>query len=328
MERRRFVLFAFTALAPGVPAPVRAQPPGKPVRIGTIWAGTTAGSAHLMRGFVRGLGDAGFVEGKNISLLSIFADGKPENLKPNAERLSRDKVEVIFAAGNAAVDAARQAAPATPIVFALTGDPVKLGFVKSLNRPGGNLTGTTLSMPDIIGKRVEILREVLPRAARLGVLFLPAEPTAPTYLSLFQESAKRVGLEVIKVPASEAGDLTAAFRELEAARVDVVAVLDNPAYHGFREAIVAAAARHRLPTLHGNPEYSDLGGLLYYGTDLAESCRQAARLVARILGGAKPADLPVEQPLRFQLIVNLKTARSLGITIPQVVLLRADRVIE
>jgi putative ABC transport system substrate-binding protein len=147
-------------------------------------------------------------------------------------------------------------------------------------------------------------------------------------MPVVEEAAKRGGMEVVKTPANEAGDLEAAFRQLEAARVDAVIVVDNPAFHGFREAIVAAAAKHRLPTVHGNPEYSDLGGLLYYGTDLAESCRQAARLVAKILRGAKPADLPVEQPLRFQLFVNLKTARSLGITIPQIVLLRADRVIE
>ena len=321
------MLIALLAFA-AAPKTSRAQAPGKPARIGTIWAGTAAGSQHLMRGFVRGLEDAGLVEGKNIVLETIYADGRPERLGPFAAQLAHVKVEVIFAAGNAAVDAVRQKAPSTPTVFALTADPVKLGFVKSLSRPGGNLTGTTIMGAELSGKRLELLHELLPRATKLGVLYHPAEPSAPIYLQYLEEAAKRIRFELLKVPASKASELEGVFSRLATAGVDAVVVVDNPTFHGFREAIAGAAVKHRLPSVHGNPEYSELGGLLYYGTDLAESCRQAARLVASILRGTKPADLPVEQPTRFQLFVNLKTARALGIAVPRTVLLRADRVIE
>ena len=325
-ERLRLLLWLMGAAAfPGVAV---AQAPGPLARVGVMWAGTTAGSAHLMRALVLGMKEAGFVQGENLAVQTIYAEGQPARLKPFATELVRTKVHVIFAAGNDAVEAAMQAAPSTPIVFALTGDPVQLGFVKSLNRPGGNLTGTTLMIFDVMGKRVQIVREALPRAARLGVLYRAEEPTTPTVVPLVEQTAKQLGMEIVKAAASQARDLEAAFAQLAASRAEAVVVVDNPTFHGFRQAIVETALKHRLPTMHGNPEYSDLGGLLFYGTDLAESCRQAARLVAKILRGSKPADTPVEQPTKFNFVVNLKTARALGLTIPQSILLRADRVIE
>jgi len=277
--------------------------------------------------FRKGLSELGYVEGQNIHVEYRFAGGSTERLAEFAEELVRLKVDVIVAGSTQSIDAARQATRTIPIVFPVTFDPVESGFVTSLARPGGNLTGLSTVNPDAAAKRVELMKEIMPRISRLAVLRNPTNSGSQFPLKETEAGAKRLAIRVQVIEVRDANQLAGAFSTASKARADALIVLADALFFAHRGQVAELGIRHRLPTMFDDAQSVDAGGLISYGANLADLFRRAAVYVNKILKGAKPEDLPVEQPTKFEFIVNLKTAKQIGLTIPPNVLARADRVI-
>jgi putative ABC transport system substrate-binding protein len=329
MDRRRFLL---TSLAGALAAPLaaEAQKAATIARIGYL-APNIAASLHLPEAFRQGLRDLGDVEGRNVVIEYRDAEGKFERLPALAAELVALKVDVIVAGGTPAALTAKQATRTLPIVFVGPGDPVTSGLVTSLARPGGNATGLSSFAPELVGKCLERLKQAVPGVGRVAALWQPGglgERTDKDVLKEAEAAARALGVRLQFVEARGPENFDSAFSEMTRARAGALTVLPGSMFVNERRRLVELAANNRLPAVYPWREGVDAGGLMSYGPDLADLFRRAATYVDRIAKGAKPADLPVEQPSKFELVSNLKTAEALGLTIPPSLLLRADQVIE
>ena len=283
----------------------------------------------VLDSFRQGLRERGYVEGQNTVIEYRSADGKIERLPALAAELARLKVDLIIAGSTPMARAAQQATSTIPIVAPVMGDPVGDGLVASLARPGGNITGSTFLSPELVPKRLALLKEALPKVSRVAALWHPGafgDRTTRDMLKQTEAAARALGVQLQLVEVRGLDEIDRAFSTMTKERPDALVVFPSPMLFGGRSRIVDLAAKHRLPSMTGNREYVEVGGLIAYGASVTDLYRRAATYVDKILKGAKPADLPVEQPTRFELVINLKTAKALGLTIPQSLLGRADEV--
>jgi len=307
-----------------------AQQQGRIWRVGFLTTRRRPDSidADFMGGFPRGMRELGYVEGKNLVIEWRFADGNNERLPELAAELVRLKMDVMLSGSAQAISALRKASTTIPIVMASSGDPIGSGFVKSLARPGGNITGLSNLQSDMSTKQLELLLGMLPKLSRVAVLVNPVNPTLVAYLKNVQSAAQRAGITVLPVEARTEQEIENAFRTMTQGKAEAVMVAADTLFVQKYRRIAELAEKNRLPSVSHIREYVEAGGLISYGTDLAEQFRRAATYVDKIFKGAKPADLPVEQSMKFELLINAKAAKALGIKIPHSILLRADRVIE
>ena len=327
IDRRRFVLAAGALFAAG--RAVAQQPADRGHLIGILRPGTRADSESELPAFIEGLREGGFVEGQNLRIESRFADYDYRKLDRLAEELVRAKVEVIYASRTWPAYAAQAATKTIPIVFSGVNDPVGNKLVQSLARPGGNITGMSEASTELTAKRVQLMRELFPGAGRLGVVYdKDSAKACQIELKQIGDAGKKLGVDVLQLPYAEKSDLEGAFKT--ALRANVVALLIPTTYETrrFGAELALQSSSSRIPMIHSGSEAVEAGGLMSYGPERDWSTRRAGNYVAKLLKGAKPADLPVERPTRYELVINLKTAKALGITIPQLVMIRADRVIE
>jgi putative ABC transport system substrate-binding protein len=318
------------ALAVGIlalPLPSEAQQPAKVWRIGYLgYAYPT--QARDLEAFRQRLRDLGYVEGKNLVIESRLADSSFERLPALAAELVSLKLDVIAAFGNATIGALKRATQTIPIVMITAGDPVGTGLVSSLAHPGGNVTGLSSLGERLSAKWLELLTQTVPGITRVGVLMVPNQPGNATFLREIKTAGQRTGIAVLGVEARGRDEIERTFAALTKAPAQGFIVLPNPVTRTHQAQIVELAAKHRLPAVYPSVEFTESGGLMAYSTNRTEMYRRSATFVDKILRGAKPADLPVEQPTKFELVINLKTAKALGLTIPPSLLLRADHVIE
>jgi putative ABC transport system substrate-binding protein len=324
MRRREFI--AALGGAAALPLAARAQL-AMPV-IGFVDTRETESATYLVTGFRKGLKDAGFVEKQNVSIEYRTAAGQPDRLSGIAAELVRRGVAVIVAAGTDAARTAKAATTSIPIVFTGGSDPVAIGLVASLNRPGGNVTGATIISHLLGAKRMEALRLLLPNAQSVAVLVEPANPSTPTLVSQTQAAAQALRLQTTVYTADNRERLDAAFAVMAQQKPNALFVGGGPSLGSLRSQVTELAARHGIPAMYSLREYVEAGGLMSYGSDFADSFRQAGEYVGRILKGEKPADLPILQPTKFELVLNLKTAKALGLALPDKLLALADEVIE
>jgi len=297
-------------------------------RIGYVGAGSPATAGHHAQAFVQGLRELGYVEGQNIMIEYRWAEGKLERLPALVADLIRLKVDVIVSSATPAIRSAKEQTTTVPVVMAGVTDPVGSGFVTSLARPGGNITGLTHISQDLSGKRLELLKEVVPRLLRVAVFWNPNQPgQIPAYKEA-QVAAQALTLTLISMEARNREDLENLLSGMAKERPQSIFELADPLLFANRELITASAAKNRLPAMYTFREYVDAGGLMSYGTSFPALFHRAAAYVDKILKGTKPAELPVEQPKKFEFVINLKTAKQIGVTIPQSVLYRADKVIK
>jgi putative ABC transport system substrate-binding protein len=326
MTRREFITLLGGAVA-SWPLAARAQQPAKVARIGYLDLGPASARASRVEALRAGLRDLGYIEGKNIVIEFRWADGV-QQLPELAAELVRMNVDVIFAPSSTMVEPARQATKTVPIVFANHADPIGAGHVASLSRPGGNITGLSELITEINAKALEMLKEAVPRATRIGVVWNPTTPSQVPGMQSVEAAGKRLGLELYLVSAVTVEDFDGAFASMARENVGGVFVVPAPITFIQRARLAELALKHRLPTMFGPKENVEAGGLMSYGADRNDLMRRAAVYIDKILKGVKPADLPVEQPAKFELVLNLKTAKALGITVPPTLLARADEVIE
>jgi len=327
MRRRTFLIgSAATLVSPSCfPDAIAEQPTKLPV-IGYL-AFASPGLAPTTAVVLGGLGETGYVEGQNVAIEYRWAEGRYEPLHALAADLVGRKVDVILAAGDAAAAAANGATSTIPIVF-ISGDPVGNGLVASLARPGGNLTGVSLLTVELMAKRLEMLSELVPQAGVIALLVNPNTSTTERMIHDEQEAARVKGVQLHVVKAGSESEIDAAFASLAQLQAGALLVSRDPFFNSRREQLVALAARHAVPAIYPWREFTAAGGLISYGPSLTAALRQVGIYAGKILKGAKPADLPVEQATKLELVVNLKTAKALGLTIPQSILARADEVIE
>ena len=325
MTRREFITLV-GGIAATWPLPARAQQPGKLPIIGFLGASTAAASRQATEAFFRRLHELGWIEGRTVIIEYRWAEGRSERYAEIAAEFVRLQVNVIVTVGGA-VSAVKEATSVIPIVFPAAADPLGSGFVASLARPGGNITGLSSQMADTARKRLELLREVIPDLRRLAIMANGGNPSAVLEMRDVQAAARTLGLEVVTLELLRADEIATAFDALKT-RADALYVATDPLLFTYRVRINTLALSARLPTIYIFRENVDAGGLLSYGANLPDLYRRAAAYVDKILRGAKPADLPVEQPTKFDLIINLTTAKALGLTIPPTILVRADEVIE
>jgi putative ABC transport system substrate-binding protein len=326
LDRRSFlgVVAVFAA-----PRAALAQPARKVYRIGVLLTSAASQLEHANRALDDGLRELGYVVGRDLILERRFADGQPERLPALAAELVRLKVDVIVTGSNPVIEAVKQATTTIPIVMGVSRDPVGSGFVASLARPGGNITGLANDpAPDIQAKNLELLKEAVPRVSRVALLWSPFPSGADSYRSVVESAARRLGLGFRAMAVRGPAEIEGAFAAMSRERVDGLVVLQDPVMLAARRDVVGLAARHRLPAVYALREFVDAGGLMSYGVNIAQQFRRAAVYVDKILKGARPGDLAVEQPTRFELAVNLKTAKALRLTIPPSILARADLMIE
>ena len=327
MIRRRQVIALLGGAAAGWPLATRAQQP-MPV-IGFLGSQSADTVADYLRAFRQGLKDAGYLEGETISVEYRWAEGRVDRLPDLVADLARRRIAVLVSGGGPASMAAAKAPTSIPIVFMVAEDPVRLGLVSSLARPGGNLTGVNFFAAELAAKRLELLRELVPAAARVAVLLNPSETAIAAANSRDVETAARaMGLELRILNASTRDEIDAAFAILATDRPDALFISSGPFFSDRRVQLAHLATRHALPAIHASRLYPEVGGLVSYGASIASAYRQAANYVGRILKGSKPADLPVVQSSKFDLVINLHAAKLLGLTVPATVLARADEVIE
>ena len=326
--RRALLLAAAAWPALAWAGAARAQAPAKVPRIGFLSSRSPSGVAAWLQAFQAGLRDLGWVEGKNISIEYRYAEGKRARIPDLAADLVRLKVDVIVAPLVGDARAAQRATKAIPIVMAGAADPIALGLVESLARPGGNVTGLTHLSIELSGKRLELLKEMVPKLSRVGVLWNPQSRPAQLAWKEVQLPARQLGVQLLSLELRSADDFDKAFEDATSARAGAILIIPNTLIGPNLKRIAGLAAKNRLPSIHQWSEFAEAGGLVTYGPDRDDIYRRAATFVDKILKGAKPADLPIEQPTKFELVINMKTARALGLTIPQSILLRADRVIE
>jgi putative ABC transport system substrate-binding protein len=324
MRRRDFFMLVGGVAA--WPLATRAQQ-GKLPTIGFLGPATPSTYSQWVAAFVQRLRELGWIEGRNVTIEVRWAEGREERYAEIAAEFVRLKVDVIVMSGTAAVIAAKQATSAIPIVFAAAGDPLGAGLVASLARPGGNITGLSIQQTDSASKRLELLREVVPNLRRLAIMANVGTPGAVLEMREVQATGGSLGLEIVTSEIRRAEDIGAGFEALKG-RADALYVCTDPLLATNRTRINILAVGARLPTMHGVREYVEAGGLMSYGANFPDLFRRAADFVDKILRGAKPVDIPVEQPTKFDLVINLTTAKALGLTIPESFLLRADEVIE
>ena len=311
-----------------VPLTAEVQPAGKRPRIGVLATVSALGDSSALDAFRQGLRDLGWVEGKNISIEYRYAEGRNDRLPDLAADLVRLKVDIIVTAVTPDALAAKNATRTIPIVMAAAGDPVASGLVDSLARPGGNITGLSQMNPDLAGKRLELLKEIVPKLSRVAVLWNPQDQMSTISWNELQPPARSLGVQLHSVEIRSSSDFAKAFEDATRARVGAVAIMPAPVFVTDLNRIADLAAKSRLPSIFHVKEFVDSGGLVAYGTDRSELFRRAATYVDKILKGAKPGDLPVEQPTKFEFVINLKTAKQIGLTIPPNVLARADKIIK
>jgi putative ABC transport system substrate-binding protein len=327
---RRSFIGTLTGGLLAAPLAAEAQQAAKVPRIGYL-AGYLAATPHLPEAFGQGLRDLGYVEGRNLVIETRDAEGKLERLPALAAELVALKVDVIVAGGTPQALAAKQATRTIPIVFASSPDPVESGLITSLARPGGNVTGLSFLAPELVGKRLEHLKQAVPGVSRVAVLWQPGglgERTEKDMLKGAEVAARALGVRPQYVETRGPEDFDRAFSDMTRARAGALTVLGSVMFFGERRRLVDLAAKNRLPAVYPSREYVDAGGLMAYGSNLADLFRRAATYVDKILKGAKPGDLPVEQPTKFEFVINLKTAKALGLTIPPSLLGRADEIIQ
>jgi putative ABC transport system substrate-binding protein len=322
--KARILFYALPALILATIHLAEAQQPGKVPRIGVLLAGS-GGGADGLKAFRQGLRDLGYIEEKNITI--EYAKGKPEGIPGLTADLVRKKVDVIVTAGTAQARAIQQTTTTIPIVLAFSGDPVGTGLVDSLARPGGNITGLSMISPDLSGKRLELLKEAAPKIDRVGVLWDPLVPDNLLDFKTTQLAARVLGLKLQSLEVRGSEDLEGAFSVAVKHRLDSLVVIGGGVINRHLKRILAFEAKHRLPAMHEVSWLAEAGGLMAYGVNVPDLFRRSATYVDKILKGRKPADLPVEQPTKFELVINLKTANHIGLIIPQTMLYRADKVV-
>jgi putative ABC transport system substrate-binding protein len=325
MTPRRALLRALGLALLGVPSRAGAQAAGGIRHIGFLGGASAAGYAPLVESFLQGLHDLGYVVGKNLTIEYRWADGQYDRLPALAAELARLKVEVVVTQGTPAAYAAKRLSPPVPVVMAIVGNPVESGLVASLARPGGSVTGSSFFMGELNAKRLELIKLLIPSVSRAGVLINPGNPAMPSVLEEMGQRAQALKVAVQPVGVRTLDELDAA---LQAARrqVDALTVVEEGLFVANAARVAELATRHRIPSI-GFGEYCEAGGLMAYGVDFPHIWRQSATLVDKILKGAKPADLPIQQATRFELVINLKTAKALGVPLPPEMGARADRVI-
>ncbi len=324
--KRRQLLIAAGALA-ATRWPVLAQSPVAMPRIGLLWIESGADS-KILTAFREGLSAQGYSDGKNIRIEKQFLVDRYDRLAGSADSQVKSKVDVVVCYGATATLAASKATSTIPIVTVMGSDPVQLGVVASLSKPGGNVTGVTYLSAALHGKRLEILKEVVPRIRRVGIVFNPESATEVKSFLDWEAAARTLNMEAQRIEIRVQSDIDPVISEVSRQIVDALAVGASTMFVANRKQIVTAVAKTRLPAIYASAEDANAGGLMSYGPNVPDGFRRAAGQVAKILKGAKPADLPFEQPTRFQLTVNLKTAKEIGVAFPQSILLRADQVIE
>jgi putative ABC transport system substrate-binding protein len=325
MRRRDFITLVGGAAA--WPVAARAQQSTMPV-IGFLDSRSPGEAANTVPAFREGLNEAGYVEGKNVAIEQRWAEGRYDRLPALAAELVNRQVAVLFAGGPSTVAVARTMTATIPIAFISSLDPVKAGLVTSLNRPGGNVTGLYLFSGVLEPKKLELLREIAPKSALIGVLVNPANPNAEIQSESVRVAARALGLQLFFANASSERDIDAAFADIVQQKPGALFVGNDPFFTGRRDQLVALAARHALPAVYTQRESAVAGGLMSYGTSITDAYRQMGVYAGKILKGANPADLPVMQPFKFMLVINLRTARALGLTVPQSLHVAADEVIE
>jgi putative ABC transport system substrate-binding protein len=331
LKRREFVFLVGFAAA--LPFAARAQQPTTMPRVGVLSPGHNQGDPQYnsVKAFLRGLHELGYIEGLNIAIQQEYAEWKADRLRELAAKLVDAKVDVIVAVSTPAARAAKEVTNTIPILAIAMADPVADGLVASLARPGGNVTGTTFLGPELVAKRLQLLREVVPGLSRVAALWHPraySERTMAGVVNEIEVAARTLGLQLQLVPAASADDFAGAFAAMSKGGAQGLLVFPSPMLFAEYRRIAGLAAESRLPAMGAAREFADLGGLMSYGVNLSDLSRRTAAHLGKILQGAKPADLPVEQPTAFELVINLKTARELGLTISRDLLLVADDVIE
>jgi putative ABC transport system substrate-binding protein len=325
VRRREFISLIGGAVA--WPLAARAQQPRMPV-VGFLNAGSAIPYAKQATGFREGLSEMGYVEGRNMLIEYRWAEGHNDRLPALAADLVQRHVAVIAATTLPAAPAAKAVTATIPIVFLIGGDPVELGFVESMDRPGGNMTGIAVLNVDLIAKRLELLHELVPKADTVAVLVNPNSAYTEPETSHVHEAGLAAGLKVLLLAASNENEIGTAFANLVRQKVGALIVSADPFFTSHRDQVVALAARHAIPTIYQWRDFPEIGGLVSYGADRVDIYRQTGIYVGRILSGVQPSDLPVVQPTKFELVINLKTAKALGISVPIPILGRADEVIE
>ena len=326
MNTKKLIGLALVAMLFALCHPVEAQQPKKVPRIGYLTAASASAMVPRANAFRQGLRELGYVEGKNIVIEYQYADGKLDRLPALAAELVRLNVDIIVSGGPAATRPAREATSTIPIIMAQDGDPVGNGFVARLAQPGGNITGLSTVAPEMSGKRLELLKEIIPKLLRVAVFGNSSDPGNARVLKETELAAAAFGLKVQYLEVVSLADIETAFRLASKGRADAVLLLPNPILTPHRTLVADLAVKSRLPVIY-DTQYVEAGGLMTYGVNLPDLDRRAATYVDKILKGAKPADSPVEQPKKFEFIINLKAAKQIGLTIPPNVLARADKVI-
>jgi ABC-type uncharacterized transport system substrate-binding protein len=327
--KNKITVLAFCAMLMALCPYADAEQPPKIPRIGWLTSGFLSSSSDRHAAFRQGLRELGYMEDKNILIEWRGADNMPERRKSLVEELVRLKVDVIVTAGSGGARAAKQATSTIPIVMASADDPVGSGLVASLARPGGNITGLSQLSPELNGKRLEILKEVLPKLSRLAVVGTSSDLPQVQVMKEIERAAAAIGVKIQYLDVLTTKDIEPAFRAAVKGRADaVLEIISGPIRSAYLKEFAELAVKHRLPVMRERPEHVEAGGLMSYGVSLNDLARRAATYVDKILKGAKPGDLPVEQPKKFEFIINLKTAKKIGLTIPPSVLARADKVIK